>query len=141
MLMVLRFEPGRFFRKGKVIKTQRWAVQSVLRTCIIPIPLWMEWLQNKHYFNGLKWHWIASRMNLNTEPVYSINLPKTWPALNLYTNMLHTHITSAVSIPLYIPLPPPLKVTCDLKSNWKKFKQLWDSHEINTNIVGDIRQD
>ena len=47
-------------------------------------------------------------------------------------------MTSTVLTPTHIPLPPPLQVTGDLKANWKKFRQLWDSYEIVTSIV-DIR--
>ncbi|XP_022099928.1 uncharacterized protein LOC110984244 [Acanthaster planci] len=44
-------------------------------------------------------------------------------------------MTTPVLTPTHIPLPPPLQVTGDLKANWKKFRQLWDSYEIVTSIV------
>ena len=33
-----------------------------------------------------------------------------------------------------IPLPPNIKLTGNLKGNWEKFRQLWDSYEILTGL-------
>lgn len=41
-----------------------------------------------------------------------------------------------------VPLPPPLNIAGDLRSNWCKFKQLWDSYELITGLDkknGDVR--